>query len=280
MNDQAKRLRQLVKEKSSGEHSAPTIEHQPEIITISSGKGGVGKSVLAVNLSFALRELNKKILLIDGNFGLFNLDILLGIQSNPKLEQLLRGEIDFREAIINVYPGIDLICGGTEYRNLQKGNSSRFEKGLAFVTDIKRTSDYDFIIIDTGSGVKQTVFSFADLSDQCIVLTTPELAAVTDTYALVKSLVYVGVASEVNLVVNMCHKEKEAVSTWKNLNKVLKHYVNYEINLLGYILEDSYISTSIKRQQPALMSEPNTSSGIAIKNLARKLLNVKASCQG
>lgn len=284
MRDQAERLRQLVKGKEPNDYqgnqwqnNSKTTYKKSKVITVSSGKGGVGKSTSVVNLSLALHELNYQVLLVDGNLGLFNLDILLGMRSNTALEKLMAREIKWQDAVSQVYPGMDLICGSkSRYDNsiYQQENENELKSKLSFIDDIKESSQYDYIIIDTGAGVNETVFAFAKLSDLCAVVTTPELTSVTDTYALIKSLIYMKVESEFKLIINRCLKKSEGLSTWKNISRVLTHYVDFDIDILGYIYEDPYITKSIKNQQPAMKFKSDTSAGLAIRKMAKELENV------
>ncbi len=284
MRDQAEKLRELVKKQKKSStgtgyqgigRTQTLLDKETQVITVVSGKGGVGKSALVVNLSGALHEMNSKVLLIDGNFGLFNLDILMGIRSNNKLEQLMLGEIPWEQAVVTVYPGLDLICGSKNSHGsdgyVQDNQGDKLKAGLQFISDIKKSANYDYIIIDTGAGVNKTVFAFTELSDLSAVVTTPELTAVTDTYALIKSLIYMNISSEFKLIINRCLTKSEALSTWKNLSRVLKHYIDFDIDMLGYIFEDSQITNSIKSQRPALTFKSNTPAGLAIRSLAREL---------
>ncbi|OWZ84248.1 P-loop NTPase [Natranaerobius trueperi] len=258
MSDQAENLRKLVKK--NNKISKTTV------VTVASGKGGVGKSSFTVNLALALKDLGKKVMLVDGNFGLYNLDILFGIKANNQFENLLKKEIEWKQAVTEVSPGISLLCGGKNHINTETIN-------FDFIENICEEENYDFIIIDTGAGVSELGFKLINLSNISLVLTTPELTAITDTYALIKSLIYERTLSDLHLVVNKCETENEAQFTWKKINKVLQHFVGSEINLFGYIHEDQIITESIRKQQPALLLKPFTPSGISIRSLARKLVS-------
>ncbi len=260
--DQAAKLRQIVDGSKKFDSN-----QEANVLTVLSGKGGVGKSSLAVNLSLALKDLNKKVLLIDGKLGLFNLDILFGVSTGNKLENLLTGNITWQQALVKVAPGIDLICGGKNQFDIKKLN-------FKFIDEVKKHSDYDFVIIDSGSGVNEINFAFANMSDLGLVVTTSELTAVTDTYALIKSFLQLKVSCVPYLIVNRCEKEKEAYSTWKQLNRVLEYFVDTKIDLIGLIHEDKTIPESIKQQQPALLLKPYSPAGTSMRNLAKKILSL------
>ncbi|UMZ73381.1 P-loop NTPase [Natranaerofaba carboxydovora] len=263
MFDQAETLRKLVKEKKNFDANTKTIG-------VFSGKGGVGKSSFAINLAFALKDLNKKVMLVDCDIGLYNLSLLMGIEHEKtgQFTKMLLGESNWEENLQDTAYDIDLLGGGIEKE--QNISDPKFD----FISEIKAKNAYQYIVIDTGPGINQSILNLFEFTDINTIITTPELTSITDSYAMMKSLVTEKKTNLFHLVVNRSTSSEEADATYFKLDNVIKKFLNAHLEFLGYIPEDRIMKSSIKHQYPAFLSKPYAPSIIGIRSIARKLISL------
>lgn len=256
MRDQAEGLRKLVK----------TEKPSSRIIAVTSGKGGVGKTNIAVNLALALRQLDYKVALIDVDLGLANVDIILGINPPYTLGHVFRGEKTINEIIVDGPLGLKLLAGGSGVADLANLNGWRLE---VFINSLERLNqEYDFIILDTGAGIHRNVLSFVLATTEVLVVTTPEPTAITDAYGLIKVIKQRSPQTQVRLIVNMAKSPNEAEMVAEKLNSVLREYVQWEIEYLGYVLYDSQVNKAVAEQTPILLSHPSSMTSRSLKRIA------------
>ena len=178
MVDQAENLRKMMKSGAANKSNPKT-----RVITISSGKGGVGKTNIAVNLGIAFAELGKKVVVMDADLGLANVNVLLGIIPKYNLFQLIKKQKTMKDIIIDTEYGIEIIAGASGFSKI--ANLNEEERG-AFIRELDVLSYADIVIVDTGAGVSQNVLDFIVATDEAIIITTPEPTAITDAYGIIK----------------------------------------------------------------------------------------------
>lgn len=267
MRDQAADLRRLVAQK----------EPSSRIIAVTSGKGGVGKTNLAVNLALALCQMDYRVVLIDVDLGLANVDIVLGITLKYNLGHVINGEKTLRDIIVEGPLGLKIISGGSGITELANLNGYRLE---AFVASFEQLNqEFDFVILDTGAGVHRSVISFVLAATDVIVVTTPEPTAITDAYGLLKIIHQRAPHSRVRLVVNMAKSPAEAEMVAARLNSVLREFVQWEVDYTGYILTESQVARAIAEQQPFLLSFPSSMASRSVKRIAGVLAGESAPSQ-
>ena len=260
MRDQADTLRKMVRTQKMS---------NPRIIAITSGKGGVGKTNLSVNLSLALVEMGYRVALLDVDLGLANADIVLGVSPEYNLSHVLRGEKTIRDVIAEGPLGLKLLAGGSGVYDMANLNGWRLE---AFANSIEQLNrDFDFVILDTGGGIHRNVLSFVLATSEVIVVTTPEPTAITDAYGIIKVIYQKNPDSQINLVVNMAHNPSEAELVADKLNSVLQQFINKRVNYLGYVLFDQHVSKAVADQLPVIMAYPSSITSRSIKRIARCL---------
>jgi len=279
MTDQAQTLRNLVmmreRERTAQEANGNPQRRSARLITVTSGKGGVGKSNFTLNFALALQSVGKRVLVFDADIGMANIDVLMGISAKYNLYHLLRREKRIDE-IIEQGPGaLSLIAGGSGLSDLFSLSQSDLDY---FMQQIETVADeMDFIIFDTGAGLSQENFNFIESADECIVVTTPEPTSITDAYALIKVVNARGNGTAFKLVVNRAGDEKEAGQTADKIGVAARKFLNVDIPLLGYISEDHHVVQAVKKQVPFSTAFPGCAATREIQRIARRYASVPAS---
>lgn len=267
--DQAEQLRNMVREKSQA--SVPTAR----VITITSGKGGVGKSNVAVNLAVQFRKLNKRVIIFDADIGLANVEVMLGAVPKYNLSDLIYGGKSIRD-IITVGPmDIGFISGGSGIsglNNLTKDQIVFLVHSLAELNELA-----DVIIIDTGAGISDSVLEFVIASPEILLVTTPEPSSLTDSYSLLKALhrspSFLETKRKVDLVANKVLSEEEGDGVYQRVNSVVERFLNGSVNFLGMIPSDTKLEKAVRAQKVVSMQYPEAESSKAFEILAKNLLN-------
>ena len=263
MKDQAEGLRKLVDKQ----------DRASRIIAVTSGKGGVGKTNIAANLALALCQMGHRVVLIDVDLGLANVDIVLGMTPTFNLGHVFRGEKTLREVIVEGPLGLKVLSGGSGVTDLANLNGWRLEVFIKSLEQLNR--EFDFVILDTGAGIHRSVLSFVLAATEILVVTTPEPTAITDAYGLLKVIHGQNPQAKVRLVVNMAKSPNEAEAVADKLNSVLLEYVKWEVEYIGYILQESQIAKAVSDQQPVLLAFPSAMSSRSLKRIAGVLAGEK-----
>lgn len=275
MLDQAENLRQLVRQVNTGktndneeELNIRKIDNKSKVITIASGKGGVGKSNLVINLAFALSSMGAKILIFDADIGMSNDHVLMNLKVKYNVFDLINKNLDIDDVKVKGPMGVDLISGGSA---LDKIYSMSEDERNIFMKKLSKLENYDFILIDTGAGINKDILSFISACDELIVVTTPEPTSITDAYSLVKTVNYFKMKSKVNIVINKSLYKEEGISTFNRFKLVADKYLNLKLEFLGYILDDRKLIESVREQKPVFIKYPNSSSSKNIKDISKRL---------
>lgn len=266
--DQAQSLRQLV----SSQESEPTArgESSARIITVCSGKGGVGKSNFTLNFALTLKAMGKRVLLFDADIGMANIDVLMGVSAKYNLYHLLKREVDIGQ-IIQIGPsGLPFIAGGSgmdELFSLSESDLNYFTAQIAQIAD-----SMDFILFDTGAGLSKETLKFITSADECFVVTTPEPTAITDAYALMKVVNKSYPDISFKLIVNQAGDEREAKVTSDKIRMTASRFLQLDVSFLGYISADPYVVQAVKRQIPFSVAYPNSMATRDVYQLALSYL--------
>ena len=263
MRDQADRLRELARGTKQSEKTT-------KVITVTSGKGGVGKSNFVVNLSIMLQKMGKKVLIFDADIGMANDEILMGFVPKYNILDCIIRNLDIEDIIITGPEGVKLISGET---GLNKIKELQDEERRILLSKLEKLQDYDYIIMDTGAGVNETVINFIAFSDEFILLTTPEPTAIMDGYSLLKTVSYFDVKKMVSIVVNRVYNEKEGEKTFLKLKNASTKFLSIKCNFVGCIEEDKKLSEAVRNQVPLVMSFPSSKAAKNISAIARIIEN-------
>ena len=262
MTDQASGLREMSKE----------YRTKPlKVITVTSGKGGVGKSSVALNLAIALSRKGRRVLIIDSDFGFSNIDVMLGVTSKYDLLDVIREDLDIRDIIEQGLEGVQFISGGSGVYELTQLDSGEL---MHLVDNLKNLEDMtDTIIFDTSAGVSPNMLRLIYASHVTLLVTTPEPTAVVDAYALIKIISEQGESAGISLIINKVNSQGEAASVMDGLVSVAKKNVDVHISKLGCIARDQNMEKAIRMQVPILVSFPNCTASMNIQSIAHKLLD-------
>jgi flagellar biosynthesis protein FlhG len=287
--DQAERLRELVKAKkqdgASDQGGVPGPEMDPEsgeepfqahearsstkVIAVASGKGGVGKSNFTVNVAIELSKMGNRVMILDADLGLANVDILLGINPKYNLVHVLRGEKDIKDIITETEFGIKVIASGSGVKELVNlSNQQRAD----FIEKISELEDMvDVLLIDTGAGISKNTLSFIYASDYSIVITTPEPTSLMDAYGLIKVTSLNKSTVPLKLIVNMVSSKDEAKEIASRVVLLARRFLNTFVESYGFIYRDKNVLSSVMAQRPYTVLHPGSRASECIKDIAAKI---------
>ena len=273
--DQASKLRAMAQGTHYSVNYKANMSEKGGIRTIAicSGKGGVGKTNLVVNLAICLGKLGKKVVIFDADLGLANVDILLGIIPRYTIYDVIKGRKSLEEIMLSGPEGVRLIPGGSGFNELADLGRSERDRLLDDLT--KLDAQADFLLVDTGAGISRNVIGFAAAAKEVIVILTPEPTAVTDAYGLIKVLGAYNIHKEVGLVINRTSSEAEGTKTYEKLEKVSARFLNVKINRLGFISDDKLVSNAVKDQKPFSVLYPHSTPTAQMQTIAANLIGDK-----
>ena len=272
MVDQAAQLRKMVKNKKEAQNKKKDSS-KAKTIAIASGKGGVGKSNLAVNLGLALKKRGKKVLLIDADLGMANLDILLGLSQKYNLTHVFKEKCSFQEALLEGPQGIQIlpgISGADDFVDINKREVNNLLKVAS-----QMEANYDIIIFDIGAGIHSSSVNFIVGADEVFVVMTPEPTAVMDAYGLIKVSASYKSQVKVSLIVNQVESNKKAQNIIRRMKKVIKEYLSRDVSLLGLVPYDKHVKQAVQKQKPLLNLYPSCQASTEIEKMADKILSQK-----
>ena len=256
----------------------PAEDTIPNVIAVASGKGGVGKTWLSISLAQAMAKAGNRVLLFDGDLGLANIDVQLGIQPSMDLGTALERQIPLSRAVIS-YPsgGFDLLAGRSGSGSLASMPINRLQNLAAGLRAVSES--YDRVIVDLGAGIERPVRYLAGRAGYCLVVTTDEPTALTDAYALIKMVTLdagqggpVGVP--IGVAVNMAASREIGQRTHETLNKACDRFLKRQVPLLGVIRRDPKVRDSIAHQTPLLVRHPGSPAATDVEALAQQLLQI------
>ncbi len=266
--DQAENLRNVIKA-----HNIKSVENT-KVITITSGKGGVGKSNMAVNLAVQFTKMGKKVIILDADFGLANVEVMFGTLPNYNLSDVIFKGKSIRDIITEGPMGIGFISGGSGVVGL---NNLKSEQITFLVHNLTLLNDLcDILIIDTGAGVSDQVMEFVLASPEVVLISTPEPSSLTDSYSLMKAMYksdrYIEGGTNVHLVANKVTTESEGKAVYSKMLSVVQKFLGGKLDYLGYVPYDNFLEKSVRNQKVVSIEYPQSKAAKSFENLAYRLL--------
>lgn len=267
--DQADKLRQKVEELKEKAPSA-------RVIAVTSGKGGVGKTSVSVNLALRFREQGKKVVILDADFGLANVEIMLGIRPQNNLADVIFNNRSIEDVITKGPLDIGFISGGSGVQDLVNLDKIRLQKLIAQL--VKLDSLYDVVIIDTGAGIADSVIEFVLSSPEVLLVITPEPTSITDAYSLLKAVnrkkEFDRSGKSIKVITNRVECYEEGREIYDKVSIVVSKFLNIKLEYLGYIPYDRTMANAVLEQRPVIIGDPDSVSALRIKAICNRLLEL------
>jgi flagellar biosynthesis protein FlhG len=258
MIDQASQLRSLVRDRA-----------RASVIAVTSGKGGVGKSNIAVNLAIQFAAAGKEVVLLDADLGLANADVLCNLDLPYNLSHVIARKKELSEVMVRSPGGFRLIGGASGLARMADLSDFDRQRIIDSLAELERQAD--IILIDTGAGISPNVLSFTRAADHVLVVTTPEPTAITDAYALVKVISRDNVERRLSLLVNQVRSAGEGRLVHDRISKVARQFLNVSVFDAGHVSYDDAVPAAVRRRTPFLLSSPRCSAAVCIAHLAMRL---------
>ena len=251
--------------------SCAPLSKRPRVVSISSGKGGVGKTSLTLNLGLALTRLGQRVQLLDGNLGLGNIDVHLGLTANSSIKDFFNQRKRFREIVLQDPHGISIIPAGSGFPELTNLDASQ---RISLLNEIDSIAEkFNFMLIDVGPGISSNVLYFNMVAQESIIVVTPEPTSIANAIALIKTLLTKHVKNYFMVLVNLVANENEARELFKILLVTIDRYlINVSIDYLGFVPLDSKLAVALKNQTPVLEAYPDSPSSKSFVEIAKTLL--------
>jgi flagellar biosynthesis protein FlhG len=242
------------------------------VLAIASGKGGVGKTNMAVNLSLQLCLLGRQVILFDADLGLANADLLLGVQPRWNLTHFFQGGRSFNEIICDGPHGLKLVPSGSGISQLADLGEEERERIIAQFAHIADQADY--LVVDTGAGISRNVVAFAQAAEEVLVVTTPEPTARLDAYGLIKVLAMNGYPGRVRVIVNMAESRAEGEEVGRLMETLAGRFLNFHVEHLGVVPRDRAVPASVRAQKPFSIENPDCPAGRAVAAMAAEISSI------
>ncbi len=270
--DQAEKLRAdaLARDLQQPLEGAKKAIDQCRVIAVSSGKGGVGKTSMVLNLGLSLIKMNYRVVVIDADLGLANIDVMLNVMPRYSLSDVVSGAKTLREIMINGPMDLKIIPGSSGIYDL--ANLDQIKRGLLLDQLKGIEEEGDFILIDTAAGISRNVLSFIGAADDFILITTPEPTALTDAYGMLKVLTEKQLKKKSLVVINSTRTVQQGYKTFSGLKKAAGQYLpSMEVAYLGDVRYDNAVSSAVHNFSPFVLSRPRSAASIAVKRIAWRL---------
>ena len=270
--DQAESLRNIIKKQEIDEK-----KRTARVITVTSGKGGVGKTSFSVNLAIQLHRLGKRVVVLDADFGLANIEIMLGIRPKYNLADLMFRGKSIQDVMTYGPEGIGFLSGGSGINEMANLNREQVFWLIQKMEELDKQADV--IIVDTGAGIGDSVLEFVAASEEVLLVATPEPTSITDAYALLKALnrnsSYMPEKTVVKMIANQVRGKKEADELFQKLGVVVNKFLDIDIDYLGAIPYDVNMQRAVMHQKPLSVTDPDALASQSVEKIALSLLDME-----
>lgn len=266
--DQAEHLRKIMQQAEP--------KSNVRVITVTSGKGGVGKSSISINLAIQMSRMGKKVVVFDADFGLANIEVMLGIRPQYNMADLMFHGMDLKGIVTEGPENVSFISGGSGVQELTKMSREQVMYLIRKLGELDQNTDV--IIVDTGAGISDSVLEFVVASEEVLLVATPEPTSITDAYALLKALnrkaEFERTETRIRMIANRVKSETEGQNLYEKMNIVVNKFLNIPLDYMGIVPLDEQMSKAVMRQVPISVSRPNAPSAKAFQNITNRLLEV------
>jgi len=272
MEDQAEKLRETMRQKKGAAEKPSSIKENKKarIITVTSGKGGVGKTNVSVNLALAYARTGRKVVVMDADLGLANVNVMLNMIPKFNLYHVIRKQKTMKEIMVETEYGISMVAGASGFSKI--ANLTEEERQY-FIEELNTLSSADIVIVDTSAGVSSNVLDFVAAADDSLIITTPEPTAITDAYGIIKI-----VATEIGnlnmglkLIVNRVKTAAEAVKIADRMINITSQFLNLKLEYLGFIYDDPAVPRAVLKQRPFMVVEPKCKASQCMQHIVSRL---------
>jgi len=273
--DQAKRLRDLIKQRNVTPQ-LELVQSNMRIISVTSGKGGVGKTNFALNLGIHISKAGQRVIIVDADFGFANVEVLLGVSPKYSFKEVLNGQVTVEEALTKGPAGIRFLSGGSGLTQISDVSDAQMAMLLSGFQQLGELAD--ILIIDTGAGMSKAVTNFLKASHEIIVVTTSDPTAIADAYSVMKAIAEGNEdPPAIKIVINRVENFKEGQDVYTRLHRVCTRFLKLKPEHLGSIPYDKFLVRSVKSQEPVAILYPNSESSRSIETISKRLLHDVAS---
>jgi flagellar biosynthesis protein FlhG len=281
VEDQAEKLREVMRKKNNSYEKSSKAEEvkKTRVITITSGKGGVGKTNVSVNLALAYARTGRKVIVMDADLGLANVNVMLNMIPKFNLYHVIRKQKTMKEIIVETEYGISIVAGASGFSKI--ANLTEAERQF-FIDELNTLSSADIVIIDTAAGVSSNVLDFVAAADDSIIITTPEPTAITDAYGMIKII-----ATEINnlnmglkLVVNRVKNAAEAAKIADRMINITSQFLNLKLEYLGFIYDDNAVPHAVLKQRPFMVVEPKSKASQCVQHIVGRMDKIEVRENG
>jgi flagellar biosynthesis protein FlhG len=290
MEDQAEKLREIMRQKKNTRDGGGREDASPpkpggknreaaparrdaaktRIITITSGKGGVGKTNVSVNMALAYARIGKKVVVMDADLGLANVNVMLNMIPKFNLYHVIRKQKTMKEIMVETDYGISIVAGASGFSKIANLTE---EERQSFIEELDSLSNFDIIIIDTSAGVSSNVLDFIAAADDAVIITTPEPTAITDAYGIIKIIAteYDNLNMGLKLVVNRVKSYTDAKKVADRMTNIAGQFLNLRVDYLGCIFEDTTVSQAVLRQRPFMVIDPGCKASLCVQHIVGRM---------
>ena len=268
MQDQASKLRDISKNRDDDDQAASST-----VMAVTSGKGGVGKSNMSTNLALALVQYGKKVLLMDFDLGLANVDVLFGLYPRFTLKDVLNGKKKLKDIVIEGPEGLMIIPASSGVEEMVNLSAMQKERLIKDVRTFK--NEVDIVLVDTGSGIYADVVKMLVAANEIIIIVTPEPTSITDAYAVVKVVSKYKKYPRIKLLINMCKNVTDAKTTGKKITEAAKRFLDVEISEVWAVPFDAHVAMAVRQQKPFLLQYPEVAVSSNIRKIAGNILGTQ-----
>jgi len=279
MKDQADKLREVINNLRNIQMKPnQTVENAPQakkcrVITVTSAKGGVGKTNISVNLALNLSKMGYRVVILDADFGLANIDVLFGISPKYTLLDVIENNKNIFEVIMEGPLNVKFISGGSGVEKMAHLDKRELQDVIDKIASLDQIADV--VIVDTGAGISDSVISFVMAADEVILVTTPEPTSIMDSYALIKTVCRRDKNKIIRLLINRAESEREAFSVINKLCFAAEKFLGFKLHKLGYILYDTTVINAVKQQEPFVIRYPKSLVTKQLSEVAYRLMDVE-----